>query len=322
MNRHSTTPPELSAQFTLQGTNGYEIKADVAGRRQLEITALKFGSVIQSAVYSLRLHSRHGPEEIAANLGVLGRIDVRFVPRKLRREPPPKNCQGPVTVIEQGRFVGTIAFRGEEGFTEAHADHAAGAIARVPSYKCPPVGPRPNLKKVRRQLEKLEKEAKAEEAEAEEGDEEKALAVRLHAVAAGGRVTLTTTKTVLKEKHGKGLAIDTLLAVGTRRRGPIEESFVAGEIFGKGTTFTVPNRKDPKSEGILKPPAPFSGSATFRRHPKKPPTWTGDLEVYLPSFGEVRLTGPGTHASMCEGLACLLRDSASERTLRQVSSRR
>jgi hypothetical protein len=308
------TPPEVSAQFSLPATNGFEVTASVDHRRQLTLTALKWGNVIQSASYSLALRPRRGSDEIVANLGKLGRIDVRFVPQKLHYEKPPKDCHGPRIVIEQGHFVGAVAFHGEDGFTEARAHRAAGAITRVPSFECPPAGPPPNLKKIRRELEALEKAAKAEKAEMEEKKEE-SLAVRLHATARGGRVSLTATKFVLKEKHGEGLSLNNLIVTGIRQRGRIKEESAAAELFGKGSTLVVPNRKNPASEGILKPPAPFSGSATFRRHPKKPPSWTGDLRIDLLGFGQVRLTGPGTHASMCEGTACLLRDIPSERGL-------
>lgn len=314
-NRHSTTPAEIGAQFTVSGTNGFEVTAGVEDRKQLTLTALKWGTVIQSASYSLSLRPTRAADRIVADLGTLGRIDVRFVPTKVRHEKPPKSCHGPKIVTEQGRFVGTIAFHGEGGFTEVDADHAAGTIERVPSLRCPPVGPQPNLKKERQRLEKLEKEAKAEEAERGEENKEEDLAVRLHATAHGGQVVLTATKFVLKEKHRKGLSIDNLLVTGTRQRGRIEEVSAAGEILGSGSTLLVPNRKDPKSEGILEPSAPFSGTATFRRHPKKPPTWTGDLKIDLLGFGVVRLAGPGTHASMCEGAACLLRDLPSGRDL-------
>lgn len=305
-NRHSTTAPEVSAEFTVQGANGYEISTSVTNRRELKLVAVKWADVIQTASYSLRLRPKRGADEIVASLGRFGRIDVRFVPKKARDEAPPKDCHGSDTVVEQGHFVGTIAFRGEDRFTEVQAHRAAGSITRVPSFECPPVSPTPNPKKIRRELEALEK------AEAEEDNSEESLAVRLHATAREGRVALTATKVVEKGKHGKASSTNALLAVATRRRGRIEESNAAVELFGKGSTLLVPNRRDPKSEGILKPPAPFSGSATFRRHPDKRPTWTGDLKVALPSFGEVRLTGPGTHASMCEGTACLLRDLLSE----------
>lgn len=117
---------------------------------------------------------------------------------------------------------------------------------------------------------------------------------------------------MLKEKHAKPFALTNILVVGARQRGRIKEKSAGGYIFGKGSAFLVPNRKKPASEGILNPPAPFSGSGTFRRHAKRAPTWTGDLKIELPGFGHVRLAGHGTHASMCSGTACILRGTTSQ----------
>jgi len=194
-------------------------------------------------------------------------------------------------------------FHGEAGFTEVHAHRAAGAITRTPSVRCPKPTAPPNLKKLERELEELESK-EPDETEKEEAEELEVLSVGLVAKARGGHVILSAQKAGLRKKHGMGFAFTNIVVLGNRRLGRIEESSTAVYAFGKGSTFLVPNRKNPASEGILKPPAPFSGSGTFRRHRKKPPTWTGDLKIALPGFGQVRLAGPGTHASMCEGTAC------------------
>jgi hypothetical protein len=282
-------------------------------RRRLTLSAHKFGNVLVAASYSLRLHPRRGSDDIVARLGKLGRIDVRFIPTQVRREKPPKGCRGEETVIEQGHFVGTIAFHGERGFTQVHDQRAAGAITRTPPLRCRIAAPPPNLKKLARKLEALEHQQEAEKDEEEAKEED--LSVRLSATARGGRVSLSASKLVMKEKHAEPLALLTLLVIGERHRGRIKEESAAAILFGKGSTFLVPNRKQPASEGVLKPPAPFSGAGTFRRHRKNPPTWTGDLKIDLPGFGDVRLAGPGTHASMCSGPACILRGLPSDESL-------
>jgi hypothetical protein len=297
------TTPEVSAQFTLSGTNGFLFAVNLTDRRHLSFGAVKFGAVIEAITYKMGVRPRRGSDDVVARLGKLGRIDVRFVPEKVHREKPPKGCHGPPTVIEQGHFVGVIGFHGEAGFTEVHAHRAAGAITRTPAFRCGPPAAPPNLKKLERELEALESEAEPEGAEEAE-EEPEVISVGLAAKARGGRVTLTAQKTAIRE-HGKGFALTNIAVLGKRRRGRIEENSAAIYVFGKGSTFLVPDRKKPASEGVLKPPAPFSGAGTFRRHPKKPPTWTGDLKIDLPGFGQVRLAGPGTHASMCDGPTCV-----------------
>ena len=88
------TPPEVSAEFTLNGTDGYEIQANVVNRQQLDLVALRWGDVIESESYSLRLRGRRATDEIVADLGRFGRVDMRFVPGKVRREKPPRQCRG------------------------------------------------------------------------------------------------------------------------------------------------------------------------------------------------------------------------------------
>lgn len=328
-NRHPSSPalhpnpPQIDEQFALVGTHGFEVEVSVTNRRRLQLFALKFGNVIESATYSVRLHPRRGSDAVVARLGKLGLIDVRFVPGKVQREKPPKGCRGPETVIERGHFVGTIAFHSEHGFTEVDTRRAPGAITRTPVQKCPASTPPPNLKKLLRKLEALERQQKEKKAEngEEDADEEEDLSVRLTATARHGRVTLTATKVVLKEGHAKPVSLTNILVLGKRVRGRIKEESAAVYIFGKGSTFDVPDRKKPASEGVLKPPAPFSGSATFRRHRAKAPSWTGNLKIDLPGFGQARLAGPDTHASMCEGLVCQLRGLASERSVLRIGDR-
>ncbi|MGH2939082.1 MAG: hypothetical protein ACRDPE_13290 [Solirubrobacterales bacterium] len=176
------------------------------------------------------------------------------------------------------------AFHGEAGYTEVHAHRATGAIIRTPALTCR-TAPPPNLKKLKHELEAVEGTEEAEEAEkAEEEAEVEVLSVGLSAKARGGHVTLTAQKAALRDKQGKAFAITNITVFGDWHRGRIDESSITAYLFGKGSTFLVPNRKKPASEAVLKPPAPFSGSGTFRRHPKKPPTWTGDLKIALPGL--------------------------------------
>jgi hypothetical protein len=314
-NRHpsphprSKVPPKVSEELTLKGTNGFEIGVTVSNRRRFLLSAHELGEAIVGASYSLRVHPSH---DIVASLGKLGSVDVRFVPEKVRREEPPKGCRGGKTVIEQGHFVGTIAFHGEHGFTEVNARRAAGAVTRTPALRCPTPAPPPNFKKLLREVETRDHQQQVEEAEGEEEADSERLAVKISATARDGHVTLTASKTAFKEKHAAGIALTTVALFAHRQRGRVKEESAAAFPLAKGSTFLVPNRKKPASEGVLRPPAPFSGSATFRRHKAKPPTWTGDLRIDLPGFGPVRLAGPGTHASMCSGLACILRGLPSE----------
>jgi hypothetical protein len=52
------------------------------------------------------------------------------------------------------------------------------------------------------------------------------------------------------------------------------------------------------------PPAPFAGSASFKKAGHGPSAWTGDLSAPLPGMGDVPLTGETFEVKICSrGLA-------------------
>jgi hypothetical protein len=56
---------------------------------------------------------------------------------------------------------------------------------------------------------------------------------------------------------------------------------------------------DPLTAATASPPAPFAGSATFKRPPgARKPSWTGSLSVSFPGAPHTRLAGPGFVASL------------------------
>ncbi len=78
------------------------------------------------------------------------------------------------------------------------------------------------------------------------------------------------------------------------RRGSVEISRVVQVSAGVGAfDYDVA-----KGFADVRPPAPFSGEATYRRAPGERPTWRGDLSVDFPGRPNVRLTGAGTRAGM------------------------
>jgi hypothetical protein len=311
------TPARIEEQLGVQGSKGFLVGATLDNRRAFSLSASKFGDVIEGATYKLRVHPRRGSDDIVARLGKLGRIDVRFVPHKVRRKRPEEGCKGGKTVIEEGALIGLIAFHGERGFTRVHTHRAAGSVVRTPTLTCKP--PRPlltskQIKKFEREIEEVKEKREEEGKEAEE----ESFDVGLHATARGHRAILFATKGVIKPPGEKGFALTNIVAGAERHRGRIDESAYAFDLLGKGSDFLVPNRRHPAAEGILKPPAPFMGSATFRRESAKKSSWTGDLRIDLPGFGLVRFTGAGTEANMCEGLACVAHGGAPARSLARL----
>lgn len=304
--------PAVRESLNVHGSNGFRLGVTVEDRRRLTVSVARLDNALEAASYALRAQQRRGSDDIVARLGKLGRIDLRFVPHKVEKEKPPRGCRGGKIVNEQGYFVGLIAFHGERGYTRVRAHRVAGTVSRAPAMTCRRASPK-SRKQAKHEREMLE--GVSEKMEDEEEGDTGLQSVRLTAHARGHHVALRASWTSIPEKAGKRFSLVTFIAAGSRRRGRIKETSLAIDLFENGSTFLVPNRQLLTSEAIVKPPPPFSGSATFRRHPAAAPSWTGDLKVALPGFGPVRLAGHGTHASMCSGLGCLLHAGRSGHSL-------
>lgn len=118
--------PHTYSGFVVKGSRGYEI--DVVGTgRKLEIEARR-GLGVGSVTYRLPGHARHG--RIKANLGILGRIDLRFEPKSVESNPHGLgDCRGKPAREEEGIFVGTVRFRGEDGYTRFSAARVRGYVS-------------------------------------------------------------------------------------------------------------------------------------------------------------------------------------------------
>ena len=77
------------------------------------------------------------------------------------------------------------------------------------------------------------------------------------------------------------------------RRGDLKIDRSVGHGCPRTFDFDVPSGK-----ARVRPPRPFAGTATYRRPPGGRPRWRGDLSVDFPGRSDIRLTGPGTRASL------------------------
>jgi hypothetical protein len=295
------TRPEVNEEFKLQGTGGYSITVHVENRRKLTLSATSFGKRGLALVeYGMPAPQAHGSDDIKARIGELGRIDVRFVPESVHETKSlPPDCRGGKTVTEEGRFVGLISFRGEGDFTRVRARSAPGSVATVPALHCP-VPPRPPKK-----LEEEDSRA-AESREAKERAENEVEEVQLLAKADGNgkKLEFEASRTSARERDGSKFSTATFAALAGRHIGRIEEASAVILLFEPGSKFLPSEPLEPAAGAVLKPGAPFSGTATFDRDAAPSARWSGDLKVALPGFGVVPLTSPATHASMCEGPDC------------------
>jgi hypothetical protein len=113
--------------FQLPSSRGFRLFVVARGNGILEMTAASRNGVVLYQAQGLVRGN-----DVAANVGHVGRISVEFTgagPSRSFNEP---GCLGRASRIQAGWFVGRVAFRGEEGFSSALATRVRGW--RVRSY--------------------------------------------------------------------------------------------------------------------------------------------------------------------------------------------
>jgi hypothetical protein len=111
----------LEGSFALKGTHGYEVKALIAsyGEGDAGQLVLFVGKSNQQAIYVVK--GTVTKEAVDFDLGALGEVKAAVRPSG-KKETLTSECgKGEEQTIEGEEYVGTIAFHGEEGFTEAEA---------------------------------------------------------------------------------------------------------------------------------------------------------------------------------------------------------
>jgi hypothetical protein len=286
--------PEVVESFKAPGTNGFTLNVTLLeGKRLIVAAKARAGRQgIKEALYTLAAPQSPGSDDIKARIGGLGKIDVHFVAESTKKaQPRLPGCTGGETITVTGHFVGQISFRGEQGFTRVGATRAVGSVTNETAPKCKNLPTAPPS------------EAGAEKNAAEAIAEAEGKEVDLNVISDGGKVRLGASRAEIDEK-GKSRTFANFTVAAGRNRGKVQEISLVLLFLQKGPTFLSPEPSFPTRAATISPPAPFSGTGTFAREPGKSASWSGDLEVELPGFGDVPLTGEGSKASMCQGPAC------------------
>lgn len=273
------TEPSHLELIHLQGSHDYRIQVISFDRRQLLVSANQFhGTAVQSATYTIPPQTLK-QNRVQASLGKLGHISVQFRPNgppQVQREPG-VHCKGRNSTQQTGRFVGTIRFHGEQGFTTARATSAMGEIFQSFRQVC----------KRPRESKGARTELKAVSLSAYQRESPDKASFNAYEVASGST--------------GPGSA--TYSAQITERRGRIVITR-SGMAFAEPSTFAFSAPTTNPTTASVAPPFPFTGTASFERGAGEAPVWSGNLEVELPGLGTVPLTGSSFAARLCRDLSC------------------
>ncbi|MGN6253794.1 MAG: hypothetical protein ACTHO8_02275 [Solirubrobacterales bacterium] len=235
-----------------------------------------------SATYYAR--GRVTDDSIEAKFGGLGRVSVRLHPSR----PPTEEesllsirCKGKPATAQEGRFVGTIRFRGESGYTSVSVSGAHGSVFRSYRQVC-----------------------KRSKGERSPRHFKRAPMSSLGAFSTNHRLPWFS---VFKEEAGDGAPTFDEEAQYTANQSEHREGMRIDRSANASTppeTFAVSPPGTSPFTGTVAPPAPFSGTATYERLPGGKSAWSGDLEVELPGLGRLPLTGPTYSAKLCRSFAC------------------
>jgi hypothetical protein len=114
--------------FTVHGSNGYRITVSALKHRDRNHVTLTARKGTAYATYSVRGVARGGI--VKAKFPGLGRVSVKFQSAQRNGRLFRSSC----THGRRGKFVGTIRFHGEGGFTSVSAKSANGAVSGKAHY--------------------------------------------------------------------------------------------------------------------------------------------------------------------------------------------
>lgn len=251
------------AIFRLDASNGYKIFVLAASERadNRGDVALIVHRPGASVIYGAP--ATVSPTKLEADLGELGRISLDIAPTGTKKTLRSR-CGGDSLTIEPDSYRGSFEFRGEEGFTEAEA-------TRIPEYS------------------RFSVDFGCGGSGRSEGSGSHLPGARLRVQAGGGH-----DRTSLQVNQNRPGARTTFEAGLSEKRGRIEiERSVSGRAPADAFAFD-PLLRTAK----LDPPAPFSGSATFRRDAAPANRWSGNLTADFPGRSGVPLTASGARVTL------------------------
>lgn len=258
----------LEGSFTLKGTHGFEIKALIAsyGEGDAGQLVLFVGKKNQQAIYVVK--GTVTKESVDFNLGALGEVKAAVQPTGKKETLTSECTGGEKQTIEREEYVGTLAFHGEEGFTEVEAARAPLSLAPLTELVCGELT-----------------------TEGHEGGD---------AVRGAGLAIKRKGGPSLKLAQNRPGARVFYSAQMKEKEGAVTVERTVGGYLGASALTFAPSLATARFAGA----APFSGTASYIG--KSLPSisrpgkglWRGKLTVDFPGHAEVPVAGPGFKASI------------------------
>jgi len=257
--------PGYSAVFRLEGSNGYTISVYANSVPLEEREGIGLAAIGKKGAAFYGAPVRMTPTTISADLGALGKVDLRLNPSGRQKTIPIKCGGGDTFTYEPGTYEGVLEFKGEEGYTRVRETQVP--LRPLMSSFCD---------SGRGSGESI-------------GDDEPGARLRGVSFAHGRTLSFQVNK-------NRPAGVPTVFEASLReRRGPIR---IYREAQGTASPAAFRFDQDLKT-ATLSPPAPFSGSATLSRNRNSvSPIWTGNLALDFPGRSNVPLAGSSVHVSL------------------------
>ncbi|HWA54356.1 MAG TPA: hypothetical protein VG816_09315 [Solirubrobacterales bacterium] len=263
------TDPSSSIQAQIRGSDGYVISLS-GGIGFVFLAAKGHHATVQYLTKGVA-----GKGTFKAKFGNLGRVALRFHPRGKARlhKNPESNCRGGGSLVQSGVFVGKLDFEGEQDYTAIHTNRIKGTVTHTKRQVCKNGG----SEEGERGEEGLPSSLDLTFLNASDDEDGSSFnAFKIEPSAKPGRSA--TSFDAMVEESSPGLLV-------TRSIQATAEDSSAFSIVKKSHGHV--------DEATVTPPAPFSGSATYRRAvAKRSETWAGTLAGDFPGLGTVSLAGP------------------------------
>jgi hypothetical protein len=274
--------PIRGAEFELKA-DGFQIglKAETEGEKAT-LSLIRHGQV---AIY--QVPAKVTENTVQAKFGKFGELDYTFTPG-VGKSPECKGADG----TTEGTFTGTFDFTGENHYASFEADQAHGTFEQFPVEVCEgsPKSSKPST------VESLFGTAALTSSNGGAAGAGKSEDKATLIATTGGKRLVTYLLASPLVTKGAGAKIFFFAMRAEKLKGMLVErgaEVAAGRgafrwDLGAGTAQVAP-------------PAPFTGSAEFKRRPHGKPIWRGSLSVPVLGGKRMRLTGPGFEASLGKG---------------------
>lgn len=263
--------PRVGSGFTIDPPGPYKVEVGAAAGA-VDLTVMRGNPQKRAAVTQYLARGVQTPERLQATFGKFGRVSMRF--RESRHRPwfgKHRRCRGRGRfVVRRGVFIGSLRFRGEDGYLKVRVHRAKGALTSV-AAKC--------------RRHPHDRPARA------------------HSSAVGEE-----TISGLIATRRKGVDATVFAAVAFRRQrlyfAQREEN--RGRLSVLRAAYVLGHGRLPVNEAVtaarFAPGNPFHGSGRYRAAPDGSSTWSGGLTADFPGAPDYPLAGPDFEATLEAGL--------------------